>query len=61
VRHLFFSAFIFRIIFPTVGVTFWGMPFGLPPLLTGGGVPPALAIASISAYSAPVGPGHTSA
>ena len=43
------SAFIDRIIVATVGVTFWGMPFGRPSLFTGGGVPPALMIASILA------------
>jgi hypothetical protein len=55
------SAFMERMILSTVGVTFCGMPFGLPPLLTGGGVSPALTTASISAYSAPVGLGRTSA
>jgi len=38
----------------------FGMLVGLPPLLTSG-VSPALTTASISAYSAPVGLGHTSA
>jgi len=33
----------------TVGVTLLGMPLGLPPLFTGGGIPPALMIASILA------------
>jgi hypothetical protein len=56
-----FSAFMERIIFSTVGVTFWGMPLGRPPLFTGGGVPPARTMASILAYSAPVGLGRTSA
>jgi len=32
-----------------VGVTLLGMPLGLPPLFTTGGVPPALMIASIFA------------
>ena len=32
-----------------MGVTLLGMPLGLPPLFTGGGVPPALTMASILA------------
>lgn len=43
------SAFICKIIVATVGVTLLGMPLGLPPLLIGGGVPPALTMASIFA------------
>jgi hypothetical protein len=43
------SAFIFTIMPATVGVTLLGVPFGLPPLFTTGGVPPALTMASIFA------------
>jgi hypothetical protein len=49
IATFFFSCFIFRIMVCTVGVTLLGMPLGLPPLFTTGGVPPALRMASILA------------
>src|SRR5579875_548627 len=49
IATFFFSRFILRIMVCTVGVTLLGMPLGLPPLFTGGGVPPALMIASMRA------------
>jgi hypothetical protein len=46
------SAFICKIIVATMGVTLFGMPLGLPPLLMTGGVPTALMMASIFAACA---------